>query len=61
MEDYFYYSQLRSQGLDSMQTRQVSTHIPLAEVPFVMRALGFYPTEQEVPHLPTGALSHSLS
>ncbi|KAL2091774.1 hypothetical protein ACEWY4_011572 [Coilia grayii] len=48
MEDYFYYSQLRSQGMDSMETRQVSTHIPLAEVPFVMRALGFYPTEQEL-------------
>ncbi|XP_063050835.1 cilia- and flagella-associated protein 251 [Engraulis encrasicolus] len=48
MEDYFYYSQLRSQGIDSMQARQVSTHIPLAEVPFVMRALGFYPTEQEL-------------
>ncbi|XP_076127408.1 cilia- and flagella-associated protein 251 [Alosa pseudoharengus] len=48
MEDYFYYSQLRTQGIDSMQMRQVSTHIPLAEVPFVMRALGFYPTEQEL-------------
>ncbi|XP_043924549.1 cilia- and flagella-associated protein 251 isoform X2 [Protopterus annectens] len=48
LEDYFYYAQLRSQGIDTMDTRQVSTHIPLVEVPFVMRALGFYPSEQEV-------------
>ncbi|KAM8960745.1 cilia- and flagella-associated protein 251 [Pelodytes ibericus] len=48
LEDYFYYAQLRNQGIDTMETRQVSTHIPLKEVPFIMRALGFYPSEQEV-------------
>ncbi|XP_072520842.1 cilia- and flagella-associated protein 251 [Salminus brasiliensis] len=48
MEEFFYYCQLRNQGSDSMETRQVSTHIPLTEVPFVVRALGFYPTEQEL-------------
>ncbi|KAM6954427.1 cilia- and flagella-associated protein 251 [Aplochiton taeniatus] len=48
MEDFFYYCQLRNQGIDSMETRKVSTHIPLVEVPFVMRALGFFPTEQEL-------------
>ncbi|KAG9261402.1 cilia- and flagella-associated protein 251 [Astyanax mexicanus] len=48
MEDFFYYCQLRNQGSDSMETRQVSTHIPLTEVPFIVRALGFYPTEQEL-------------
>ncbi|XP_035382412.1 cilia- and flagella-associated protein 251 [Electrophorus electricus] len=48
MEDFFYYCQLRNQGIDSMETRRVSTQIPLTEVPFVMRALGFYPTEQEL-------------
>ena len=31
-----------------MTTRKVSTHIPLTEVPFVMRAMGFYPSEKEV-------------
>ncbi|XP_072921672.1 cilia- and flagella-associated protein 251 isoform X2 [Hemitrygon akajei] len=48
MENYFYYSQLRYQHLSAMETRVVSTHIPLQEVPFVMRALGFYPTEKEI-------------
>ncbi|KAL4646599.1 WD repeat-containing protein 66 [Arapaima gigas] len=48
MEDYFYYCQLRTEGINSMETRKVSTKIPLTEVPFMMRALGFYPTEQEL-------------
>ncbi|XP_044146425.1 cilia- and flagella-associated protein 251 [Bufo gargarizans] len=51
LEDYFYYAQLRNQGIDTMENRQVSTHIPLKEVPFVMRALGYYPTEQEVENM----------
>ncbi|KAK3514459.1 hypothetical protein QTP70_018701 [Hemibagrus guttatus] len=48
VKDLFYYCQLRSQGIDSMETRQVSTRIPLSEVPYLIRALGFYPTEQEL-------------
>lgn len=48
LEDYFYYAQIRSQGVDTTETRQVSTKVPLAQVPYIMRALGFYPTEQEV-------------
>ncbi|XP_063313061.1 cilia- and flagella-associated protein 251 [Pelobates fuscus] len=51
LENYFYYAQLRNQGIDTMETRQVSTHIPLKEVPFIMRALGFYPSEQEVENM----------
>ncbi|XP_058231212.1 cilia- and flagella-associated protein 251 isoform X2 [Hemibagrus wyckioides] len=39
---------LRSQGIDSMETRRVSARIPLSEVPYLIRALGFYPTEQEL-------------
>ncbi|XP_062446338.1 cilia- and flagella-associated protein 251 [Rhea pennata] len=48
LEDYFYYAQLRSHGMDTMETRQVSTHIPLEEIPFVMRAMGFYPSEEKI-------------
>ncbi|XP_073442098.1 cilia- and flagella-associated protein 251 [Dendrobates tinctorius] len=51
LEDYFYYAQLRNQNIDTMETRQVSTRIPLKEVPFIMRALGYYPTEQEVENM----------
>ncbi|MCI4392496.1 hypothetical protein PGIGA_G00146660 [Pangasianodon gigas] len=48
IKDLFYYCQLHSQGIDSMETRQASTRIPLSEVPYLIRALGFYPTEQEL-------------
>ncbi|KAM5312683.1 cilia- and flagella-associated protein 251 isoform 2-T3 [Glossophaga mutica] len=48
LEDYFYYSQLRSQSIDTMEIRKVSEHIHLSEVPFVMRAIGFYPSEEKI-------------
>lgn len=31
-----------------MMERKVDTRIALSEVPYVMRAMGFYPSEQEV-------------
>ncbi|NWS32677.1 CF251 protein, partial [Polioptila caerulea] len=48
LEDYFYYVQLCSQGIQTLESRQVSTHIPLEEIPSVMRAIGFYPSEEEI-------------
>ncbi|XP_072207169.1 cilia- and flagella-associated protein 251 isoform X3 [Excalfactoria chinensis] len=48
LEDYFYYVQLCNQGIDTLETRQVSAYIPLEEIPFVMRAMGFYPSEEEI-------------
>ncbi|XP_033628136.1 cilia- and flagella-associated protein 251-like isoform X2 [Asterias rubens] len=48
LENYFYYAQIRSQGVDTTDSRQVSIKIPLTEIPFVMRAMGHYPSEQEI-------------
>ncbi|XP_056179137.1 cilia- and flagella-associated protein 251 [Falco biarmicus] len=48
LEDYFYYAQLCSHGIDTLETRQVSMHIPLEEIPSVMRAMGFYPSEEKI-------------
>lgn len=48
LETYFYHAQIRNQGVDAMESRTVSTQIPLSEIPFIMRALGYYPTEQEI-------------
>ncbi|NWR30106.1 CF251 protein, partial [Tachuris rubrigastra] len=48
LEDYFYYAQLCRQGMNTLKSRQVSTHIPLEEIPSVMRAIGFYPSEEEI-------------
>ncbi|XP_060105340.1 cilia- and flagella-associated protein 251 [Heteronotia binoei] len=51
LEDYFYYAQLRHQGIDTMEPREVSTHIPLEQIPFVMRAMGFYPSEEQIENM----------
>ncbi|NWS96549.1 CF251 protein, partial [Mionectes macconnelli] len=48
LEDYFYYAQICNQGVNTLENRQVSTHIPLEEIPSVMRAIGFYPSEEEI-------------
>ncbi|NXK32634.1 CF251 protein, partial [Piprites chloris] len=48
LEDYFYYAQICSQGVNTLENRQVSVHIPLEEIPSVMRAIGFYPSEEEI-------------
>ena len=37
-----------SQGVETQGTRQVSTTVPLDQIPDLMRALGFYPSEQDV-------------
>ena len=37
-----------SHGLKENTTRVIKLTIPISEIPFVMRGLGFYPTEQEV-------------
>jgi WD40 repeat protein len=67
--DYFYYCQLRHGGEDTMDTRQLNGLIPLEELPALMRAVGFYPSEDEVRNMinevsvPLGSrfLLHSLT
>eukprot|EP00607_Mallomonas_marina_P010200 CAMPEP_0182421352 /NCGR_PEP_ID=MMETSP1167-20130531/6703_1 /TAXON_ID=2988 /ORGANISM="Mallomonas Sp, Strain CCMP3275" /LENGTH=874 /DNA_ID=CAMNT_0024598397 /DNA_START=395 /DNA_END=3022 /DNA_ORIENTATION=- len=49
--DYFYYSQLRSQGEDSMEARAIDGRVPLEELPSLMRAIGYYPTEEEITNM----------
>jgi len=46
--DFFYYAQLRCQGEDTTSPRRTDGLVPLAQVPNLMRALGFFPTEQQV-------------
>lgn len=48
LKDYYYYSMLRTQGIRCLETRQTSMTIPITEISFVMRAIGYYPTEEEV-------------
>lgn len=49
--DYFYFSQLRAQGEDTTDGRTITGQIPISEVPFLMRAIGYYPSNQEIEHM----------
>lgn len=44
--DYFFYALLRTQGEDTTEERSTASVVPVAEIPNIMRALGYYPTEQ---------------
>ncbi|XP_041856048.1 cilia- and flagella-associated protein 251 [Melanotaenia boesemani] len=48
MEDVFYYCLIRHHGIDLMKKQQVPTKISLSDVPCLMRALGYFPTEKEI-------------
>lgn len=48
LEDYFYYTQIRQQGVASQATYEVSTHVPLGALPDLMRAVGFFPSEEDI-------------
>ena len=49
--DYFYYCQLRTQGEDAMEARDISGKIPIKEIPSLVRSVGFYPSEEEVTNM----------
>lgn len=48
MQDLFYYMQILNQGENSPEPRNVSNKIELTELPCLMRAIGYYPTEYDV-------------
>ena len=46
--EYFYFCQLRAQGEESTDERTIPGEIPIDEIPSLMRAVGFYPSEGQV-------------
>jgi Ca2+-binding EF-hand superfamily protein len=48
MKDFFYYSMIRSRDENTTKTRKLNGTVPLDELPNLMRAMGYYPTQQEV-------------
>ena len=51
MKDFFYYSMIRSKDESTTKTRKLDGTVPLDELPNLMRAMGYYPTEQEVQNM----------
>eukprot|EP00743_Colponemidia_sp_Colp-15_P001768 GILK01001931.1.p1 GENE.GILK01001931.1~~GILK01001931.1.p1 ORF type:complete len:943 (-),score=124.32 GILK01001931.1:124-2952(-) len=51
IRDYFHYSQIRSKNENTTRPRRLDGKIPLQEIPNLMRALGYYPSEQEVENI----------
>jgi len=51
MKDYFYYSQIRSQGENTTKARVLDGMIPVEEIPHLMCALGYFPTQLEIKNM----------
>jgi Ca2+-binding EF-hand superfamily protein len=51
MKDFFYYSMIRSKEESTTKTRKLDGTVPLDELPYLMRAMGYYPTEKEVENM----------
>eukprot|EP00929_Paragymnodinium_shiwhaense_P051431 TRINITY_DN25883_c0_g1_i1.p1 TRINITY_DN25883_c0_g1~~TRINITY_DN25883_c0_g1_i1.p1 ORF type:complete len:959 (-),score=271.03 TRINITY_DN25883_c0_g1_i1:60-2936(-) len=51
MQDYFYYSQIRSQDEDTTRARLLDGTIPVEEIPHLMCALGYFPTQLEIKNM----------
>ena len=47
MKDFFYYSMIRSKDENTTKTRKLNGTVPLEELPNLMRAMGYYPTNLE--------------
>ncbi|CAE7940774.1 CFAP251, partial [Symbiodinium sp. KB8] len=51
MKDYFYYSQIRSQDENTTKARALDGMIPVQEIPHLMCALGYFPTQLEITNM----------
>ena len=46
--DYFYYTQLKAQGEDTILPRKITGKVPITELAELLRALGHYPSEDDI-------------
>jgi len=46
--DHFYYAQLRAQGENTTEPREITGKVPISELGNLMCALGFYPSGREI-------------
>ncbi|KAJ3253758.1 Cilia- and flagella-associated protein 251 [Boothiomyces macroporosus] len=47
-EDYFYLAQIKTQGEHTTSNRVIKSRVPLSEIPSLVQAMGFYPSNQEI-------------
>ena len=47
MNDFFYYAMIRSKEENTTKTRKLDGKVPVEQIPYLMRAMGYYPTQQE--------------
>jgi len=48
MKDLFYYAQILHQGENTTATRIISDTVVVEQIPNLMRAIGYFPTNKEV-------------
>mmetsp|Transcript_46828 Transcript_46828/g.61979 ORF Transcript_46828/g.61979 Transcript_46828/m.61979 type:complete len:266 (-) Transcript_46828:3959-4756(-) len=48
INDFFYYSMIRSKKENTTKTRKLEGRVPVEQLPCLMRAMGYYPTQQEI-------------
>ncbi|KAI3385064.1 hypothetical protein SNEBB_005712 [Seison nebaliae] len=51
LENVFYFAQLRNQTIMVDEERNIGNTIPIEEIPFVLRTLGYYPSEEEIKNM----------
>ena len=51
MKDFFYYSQIRSKEENTTRARKLEGSVPLGEIGYLMRAMGYYPSQQEIDNM----------
>ncbi len=49
--DYFYYAQILSKDESTTKIRKLDGRVPLDQLPNLMRAMGYYPTEMEIENM----------
>jgi len=51
INDFFYYSMIRSKKENTTKTRKLEGWVPVNQLPNLMRAMGYYPTQQEISNM----------
>ncbi|XP_015177517.1 PREDICTED: WD repeat-containing protein 66-like [Polistes dominula] len=51
MRDLFYYAQILQQGENTMETRKISDVISIKQIPNLMRAVGYFPSNKELENI----------